>query len=77
MYDAEIINQCDRYIMTKCSGFSDVQVEIRYKDGKFKQLAENERIELMERKQKQKAEKILNLSDATSGKQNAKSGKEL
>lgn len=50
LYDAEMITQGDRYVMTKCSGFSDVTVEIRYEDNKYEKLAENERIELESKK---------------------------
>jgi hypothetical protein len=44
--DAEMISQGDRYIMTKCSGFTDVTIDIRYKDKELEELAENERIHL-------------------------------
>ena len=44
--DSEIITQGDKYVMTKCSGYSNVTVEIRYQDTKYAELAENERIEL-------------------------------
>lgn len=50
LYDAEMISQGDRYIMTKCSGFTDVTIDIRYKDNKLEKLAENERIELESKK---------------------------
>ncbi len=46
LYDAEMINQGERYISTKCTGFSNVTIDIRYKDQKLEKLAENERIEL-------------------------------
>lgn len=45
LYDADIITHGDRYVMTKCTGFSNVTVEIRYNDNEYKELAENERIE--------------------------------
>jgi len=50
LYDVKMISQDDRYIMTKCTGFSDVTIEIRYGDNKLENLAENERIELESKK---------------------------
>lgn len=50
LYDREIISQDDRYVMTKCDGYTDVTIEIRYEDKKYAQLAENERIELESKK---------------------------
>jgi hypothetical protein len=50
LYDAEMISQGNRYIMTKCSGFTDVTIDIRYKDSKLEKLAENERIQLESKK---------------------------
>lgn len=44
LYDIKQINQGNRYVLTKCSGFSDVSLDIRYKDKKLETLAENERI---------------------------------
>ncbi|MFC1524650.1 hypothetical protein ACFL6N_07660, partial [Thermodesulfobacteriota bacterium] len=49
LYDFKQIDQGNRYVMTKCSGFSDVSIDIRYKDKKLETLAENERI-IMESK---------------------------
>ncbi len=42
--DIEEIDQGDRYVLTKCSGFSDVTLDIRYKDKKLQEQAEKERI---------------------------------
>lgn len=44
LYDVKQIDQGNRYVLTKCSGFGDVTLDIRYKDKKLEQLAENERI---------------------------------
>ena len=44
LYDMKNIDQGNRYVLTKCSGFSDVSIDIRYKDKKLATLAENERI---------------------------------
>lgn len=44
LYDMKNIDQGNRYVLTKCSGFSDVWIDIRYKDKKLATLAENERI---------------------------------
>ena len=44
--DARVITRGDRYVVTKCSGFGDVTIDIRYYDTKLKELAESERIEL-------------------------------
>ena len=46
LYDTEMIDQGDKFILTKCSGFTDVTIDIRYKDQKLEKLAENERIKL-------------------------------
>lgn len=50
LYDAKMISQGDRYVMTKCTGFSDVTIGIRYYDNRYEKLAENERIELESKK---------------------------
>ena len=50
LYDIKMITQGDRYVMTKCSGLFDAEVEIRYKDNEYEKSAENERIEI-ERKE--------------------------
>lgn len=44
MSDMKNIDQGNRYVLTKCSGFGDVTIEIRYKDKKLAALAEKERI---------------------------------
>lgn len=44
MYDVKEIDQGEKKVFTKCTGFSDVNLSIRYKDKKLEQLAENERI---------------------------------
>lgn len=44
VYDIKQIDQGNRYVLTKCSGFSDVTLDIRYYDKALEQLAENERI---------------------------------
>lgn len=44
LYDMKNIDQGNRYVLTKCSGFSDVSLDIRYTDKKLEMLAENERI---------------------------------
>ncbi len=44
--DAKFIYQGDRSIMTKCTGFMDVSIEIRYKDKRYEKLAEEERISM-------------------------------
>jgi hypothetical protein len=44
LYDMKNIDQGNRYVLTKCSGFSDVSLDIRYKDKKLATLEENERI---------------------------------
>jgi len=42
--DIKNIDQGNRNVLTKCTGFSDVSIEIRYTDTKLKDAAENERI---------------------------------
>lgn len=42
--DVKRIDQGNRYILTKISGFSDVTIEIRYYDGELEKLAEQERL---------------------------------
>jgi hypothetical protein len=44
--DAESISQGNKRILTKCSGYSDVTIDIRYYDDNLKSIAEKERIEL-------------------------------
>lgn len=44
--DAKQIDQGNRYIIVKVSGFMDVTIDIRYYDRKLRELAEKERIEL-------------------------------
>lgn len=44
IYDVKQIDQGNRYVLTKCSGFVDVSLDIRYKDKKLETIAENERI---------------------------------
>lgn len=46
LYDIKNIDQGDRYVLTKCNGYSDVTLDIRYRDNKLAELAENERIVL-------------------------------
>ena len=46
LMDAKMIDQGNRYVLTKCSGIVDVTLEIRYYDMKLKNLAEKERISL-------------------------------
>jgi hypothetical protein len=38
------IDRGNRNVLTKCSGFSNVTLEVRYTDKKLKEVAENERI---------------------------------
>jgi hypothetical protein len=42
--DIKSIDQGNRSVLTKCSGYSDVTIEVRYTDKKLKDAAENERI---------------------------------
>jgi hypothetical protein len=42
--DIKEIDQGNRYVLTKCSGFVDVSLDIRYEDKELEQQAENERI---------------------------------
>lgn len=44
LYDIEEVDQGNRHVLTKCSGYSDVSIDIRYYDKKLKQQAEVERI---------------------------------
>lgn len=44
LYDIKQIDQGNRYVLTKCSGFGDVSLDIRYKDKKLEEQAEKERI---------------------------------
>jgi len=44
LYDIKQVDQGNRYILTRCSGFGDVSLDIRYKDKKLEKQAENERI---------------------------------
>ena len=44
LYDIKQIDQGNRYVLTKCSGFGDVNLDIRYKDKKLEEQAEKERI---------------------------------
>jgi hypothetical protein len=44
--EIQIISQDNREIMTKCSGYSDVTIEIRYTDKALQLIAEDERIVL-------------------------------
>ena len=46
LYDSKTISQGDKSVSTKCSGFSNVIIDIRYYDYELKTLAEKERIEL-------------------------------
>jgi hypothetical protein len=46
IYDTKTISQGNRNVLTKCSGFSNVSIEIRYTDYDLKELAEAERLEL-------------------------------
>ena len=46
LFDIKQIDQGGRYIITKCSGFSNVTIDIRYKDKGLAALAENERIQI-------------------------------
>jgi len=46
LYDTELIDQGNRSVMVKVTGFLDVTIEIRYYDRKLQDLAESERIEL-------------------------------
>lgn len=50
LYDIEKISQGDRFIITKCNGFSDVTLDIRYYDNNLEKLAENERIKYESKK---------------------------
>jgi len=42
--DADTVDQGNRYVMTKVSGFTDVTIEIRYYDRDLEKTAEKERI---------------------------------
>ena len=44
LYDIKQIDQGNRFVLTKCSGFTDVSLDIRYKDKELEKLAEQERI---------------------------------
>lgn len=44
LYDIKQIDQGNRYVLTKCSGFGDVSLDIRYRDKKLEEQAEKERI---------------------------------
>ena len=44
LYDIKEIDQGNRYVSTKCSGFGNVSLDIRYKDKKLEEQAEKERI---------------------------------
>ena len=44
LYDIKKINQGNRSILTKCNGFSEATLDIRYKDDELAKIAENERI---------------------------------
>lgn len=44
LYDIKNIDQGNRYVLTKCSGFLDVSLDIRYIDKRLQTLAESERI---------------------------------
>ena len=46
LYDSKTISQGDKSVSTKCTGFSDITIDIRYYDHELKTLAEKERIEL-------------------------------
>lgn len=46
MSDTQQIDQGDRYVLTKVSGFTDITLDIRYYDKKLKTQAEKERIEI-------------------------------
>lgn len=46
IYDSKTISQGDKSVSTKCTGFSDITIDIRYYDHELKTLAEKERIEL-------------------------------
>lgn len=46
IYDIKQINQGNRSVLTKCSGYVDVTIDIRYTDSKLEKQAENERIEI-------------------------------
>ena len=50
IYDIERVDQGNRYVVTKVSGYSDVTLDIRYNDSKLSKLAENERILLESKK---------------------------
>ncbi len=45
-YDFRMISQGNRSVVTKCSGFMDVTIEVRYKDTTLEKLADSERISL-------------------------------
>jgi len=44
--DAKTITIGERYITSKCSGYSDVTIDIRYYDENLKSISEKERIEI-------------------------------
>ncbi|OGT18845.1 MAG: hypothetical protein A2V90_02705 [Gammaproteobacteria bacterium RBG_16_57_12] len=46
LFDAEMIDHGDRVIVTKCSGFMDTTIDIRYTDQNLKEIANKERIEI-------------------------------
>ena len=46
LFDAEMIDRGNRNIVSKCSGFMDTTIDIRYTDRALKEQANKERIEL-------------------------------
>ena len=44
IYNVDKIDQGNRVIYTKCDGYSDVTLSVRYIDSNLRQQAENERI---------------------------------
>lgn len=42
--DIKSIDQGNRSVLTKCTGYSDVTIEVRYTDKRLEDVAENERI---------------------------------
>ena len=50
VYDVDKIDQGNRVIYTKCDGYTDVTLSVRYIDSDLRQQAENERILLESQK---------------------------
>ena len=46
LYGVKQIDQGNRDVLVKCSGFMDVTIDIRYYDNALKKVAEKERLEV-------------------------------